>query len=346
MMYRVQLDFAHPSEPEIKDVWIGFRHLPGNQHLLIGNQKRPLGLDHLNSSRYNVFLERPLVVEAFNEDARRLGMTMYGNSHDESLGWAYGVYELQNAKNTGQYRGDQLQLSGNARLFGSPWYDEASGGRGYFHWGLAGMVAHPDGDNSPAATNSNEANFNTRPEARSVSRWLNTGPIPGATWYEIAAVEGMLNVGPLQVVGEFQSNWLQRNNTTPGTGPDLMFHGGYFFVSYFLTGEHIPYERESGTIGRVKPFENFFLVERCRGGLGHGWGAWNVAVRCSYLDVTDGDIAGGVGRSVTGAINWFFTPYSKLQFNLLYGNIDNHAPVGGYTSGHYLIAGTRLAIEF
>jgi phosphate-selective porin OprO/OprP len=71
-----------------------------------------------------------------------------------------------------------------------------------------------------------------------------------------------------------------------------------------------------------------------------------VAVRYSYLDVTDGDIAGGIGESVTGAINWFFTPYSKLQFNLIYGDIHDHEPVGGYTSGHYLIAGTRLAIEF
>ncbi|MFG0331910.1 MAG: porin, partial [Maioricimonas sp. JB049] len=42
MMYRLQVDFAGPAEPEMKDVWSGFRELPGNQELLIGNQKRPL----------------------------------------------------------------------------------------------------------------------------------------------------------------------------------------------------------------------------------------------------------------------------------------------------------------
>lgn len=338
MMYRVQVDFAAPAEPEMKDVWIGFKNLPGNQELLVGSQKRPLGLDHLNSSRYNVFLERPFVVETFNEDARRLGITMYGNCEDDSFGWVYGLYNLENVKDDGEYRGDSLQLSGNARLFGSPWYDEQSDGRYYFHWGLAGMLAHPDGNNVPAATNDNESRFATRPEARSVGRWLDTGRIPGAEWYEIAAVEGILNVGPLQIVGEFMTNWLQRDDTTPGTGPDLMFHGGYVYVSYFLTGEHIPYDRGSGTIDRVVPFENFFL--------GHGCGAWNVAVRYSYLDVTDGDIAGGVGHSVTGAVNWHWNPFAKLQFNLLYGDIDDHADVGGYTSGHYLIAGTRIAVEF
>lgn len=344
MMYRLQIDFAAPGVAEMKDVWIGFKDLPGNQELLIGNQKRPLGLDHLNSSRYNVFLERPFVVETFNEDARRLGITFYGSGHDESLGWAYGLYNLENIKSDGEYRGDALQLSGNTRIFGSPWYEED--GRDYFHWALAAMVAHPDGSRAASADNANESRFATRPEARSVGRWLDTGRIAGADWYEIAAAEGILNVGPLQIVGELQGNWIQRDNKTAGTGPDLNFYGGYIYVSYFLTGEHIPYNRKRGTIGRVEPFHNFFIVDRLCGGCDHGWGAWNIAARYSYLDVTDGDIAGGVGESVTGAINWHFTPYSKLQFNLIYGDIKDHAPVGGFTGGHYLIAGTRMAIEF
>lgn len=344
MLWRIQIDFNNPQTPEFKDVYIGFDELPNNQTLLVGIQKRPLGLDHLNSSRYNVFLERPLVVEAFNEDARRPGITMYGHSDDESLGWAYGTYLLRNVTTEGRYRGDAYQASLNARLWGSPWYDESSDGRGYFHWAVSGMLAHPDGQANDRGSNVNEARFRTRPEARTVSRWLNTGRIPNAQYYEILGLESIVNVGPWQIVGEAQANWLQRHDISPN--PDLFFYGGYVYVSYFLTGEHIPYSRTSGTIGRVKPLENFFLVDRCFGGTGHGWGAWNVALRYDYLSLSDGDITGGVENAGTLAVNWHFTPYSKLQFNLIYGQIDERGPIGGFDSGNYLIAGTRLAIEF
>ncbi len=346
MLYRIQLDFNNPQTPEYKDVYIGFKNLPGNQTILFGSQKRPIGLDHLNSSRYNVFLERPLVVEAFNEDARRIGAAVYGYTDDELYHWRYGVFSLQNTRSTGRFIGDSLQLSGNARLSSSPWYDESSGGRGYFHWAVAGMAARPDGDVGVNDTNVNEARFRAIPELRSGSRWINTNRIAGAEAYEILALESIFNVGPLQVTGEYQFNWVQRDGTTAGTGPDLYFHGAYIYLSYFLTGEHIPYNRKRATIGRVQPFQNFFLVcDRC-GDKQVGWGAWAIAARYSYLDLTDQDILGGVEQNLTLALNWYWTAYSKLQFNAVYGDIENHAPTGGFTSGNFWGLGTRMAIEF
>lgn len=346
MVYRFQIDFNSPADPEYKDVYIGFTELPVLQSVIIGNHKRPLGLDHLNSSRFNIFIERPLVVEAFNEDARRIGISSHGVSEDEVYNWTYGIWNLENTANDGRYIGDSLQMSFNARLASSPWYDESSGGRGYFHWAASTMIADPDGDVDPRDTNENEARFRTRAELRSDQRWLDTGRIRGALAYEIMGLETILNVGPLQIVGEYQSNWLQRDDTTPGTGPDLYFHGGYAYVAYMLTGEHVPYDRESGTIGRVKPFEDFFVVRRCSGGCGSGWGAWQVALRYSYLDLTDNDILGGVENNLTLGLVWYFNPYANLQFNAVYGDIEDHRPVGGYTAGHFTALGTRLRMDF
>ena len=341
MLWRIQIDFNNPSSAEIKDVYLGWKNLPYNQMLLLGNQKRPIGMDHLNSSRYNVFIERPFVVETFNEDARRPGLAMYGHTDDQKYHWQYGAYYLENISRDGRAIGDSRQMSVNGRLVSSPWYDDLSGGRGYWHWAVSGQVARPDGDRGPGDTNANDGRFRTRPEARSSSRWLDTGRIAGADWYETIGLESAFNVGPMQLTGEFQHTWLQRQNAS-----ELQFHGGYLFLSYFLTGEHIPYSRTSGTIGRVKPYENFFLVDRCNGRWGHGWGAFAVAARYSYLDISDDDVLGGVGQSGTLALNWYWTAYSKVQFNLIYGNIDDHNPVGGFDSGDYLIAGTRFAIEF
>lgn len=344
MMWRTQIDFNNPSSAEIKDVWIGFKNLPGNHELLLGNQKRPLGLDHLNSSRFNVFTERPLVVEAFNEDARRPGITLYGNTEDDSWGWAAGGYLLENITGDGRYIGDSTQGSLNIRLWNSPWYEDD--GQNYFHWAVAGMFAKPDGDRFPTDTNANDGRFRTRAEGRSSSRWIDTGRIAGADWYEVLALESMFNSGPLQIVSEYQFSWMQRDGSTPGTGPNVYFHGAYVHASYFLTGEHMTYNRKRGTIGRVTPHENFWLANRCRGCSGGGWGAWQIAARYSYLDLTSKDIRGGVEHNVEVALNWHWTSHSRMQFGLGYGDIEQHRPVGGFTGGNFLIAGTRFAVDF
>ena len=117
-------------------------------------------------------------------------------------------------------------------------------------------------------------------------------------------------------------------------------------AGYFLTGEHHPIDRTSGTLERVQPFENFFLVDRCKGCVGHGWGAWEVVARYSYVDLTDGNIRGGEEENVTYGFNWHWNSHSRLQFNAVHGEIVNHAPVGGFTSGHFTGFGTRLMVDF
>jgi phosphate-selective porin OprO/OprP len=346
MEWRMQLDFNNPGIPEYKDMYFGWKNLPGNQTLLIGNQKRPLGLDHLNSSRYNIFAERPLVVESFNEDARRIGIAMYGYTDAEDAHWRYGLYNLENTAIDGRFIGDSLQMGGYGRLAFSPYYDEASGGRGYYHWAIAGVVAKPDGDRFANDTNSNEGRFRTRPEARSDTRWIDTGRIAGADWYETLAFESMLNLGPWQFTGEYMSTFMQRDNVTPGTGQDVNFHGFYVFAAYFLTGEHMAYSRKTGTLARAKPFENFFLVDRLTGGTGHGWGAWQVALRYDYMDLSDEDINGGVEQNYTLGANWYWNAYSKLQTNLIHGNITDRGPIGGFDSGSFWILGTRFMCDF
>ena len=355
MLFRTQIDFNNPSSAEMKDAYLGFNNLPHNQTVLIGIQKRPIGLDHLNSSRHNVFAERPLAVETFNEDARRLGVCMYGHSDDDMVNWRYGAFMLENLSGDGRIRGDFDEAGLYGRLAASPWYDEISGGRGYFHCAIAGSVNQTDADGTlDTDDNSNEARFRTRPEARSDSRWWNTNRIIGADGYQQLAYESMLNIGALQITSEYFGNWVQRDPLGGFNGEDLFFHGGYIYASYFLTGEHIPLDRRSGTIDRVKPFENFFVVDRCTGGTGRGWGALAMAFRASYLDLSDSDIRGGVGHSYTAGLNWYWTAYSKLQTNLVWGQIENggqgqadpNVPLANGVDGDYTVLGMRYMIDF
>lgn len=353
MLFRTQIDFNNPSSAEIKDVYLGFENLPHNHTLLIGNQKRPIGMDHLNSSRHNVFAERPLAVETFNEDARRLGVCLYGYSDDEMFNWRYGAFMLENISRDGRYRGDFSEGGLYSRFAASPWYDEVSGGRGYYHCAIATSINQTDGDGQfDTDDNSNEARFRTRPLARSSSRWWNTNRILGATGYQQIAFESVLNIGALQITGEYFLNPVQRNQLGAFNGDDLFFHGGYIFASYFLTGEHIPLSRRSGTISRVKPFENFFLVDRCCGRVGSGWGALAVAARYDYLDLTDSDIRGGRGYAMTAGVNWYWTAYSKIQTNFVWGQIkdagqgQSATPLAAGVNGDFSILGFRYMIDY
>ena len=342
MNYKIEMEFASPSDLAFKDAYLGWNDLPWLHTVLLGNQKRPYGLDHLNSSRYNVFMERPFHVEAFNQDARRIGVCSYGVSDNERWNWRYGYFFLDDLSQSGGQRTDNYQSELAGRLANTIWYDEVSDGRGYAHWAVSGSLAFPGG--GP------DGRFRTRPEARTANRWFDTGELLDWNRYQLFGLEGVVNVGAFQVVAEYQISNVDRFNNT-----DLTFDGCYVYVAYFLTGEHTPWERDSGTIGRVKPFENFFLVDRCCGGHGGGWGAWQVAARYSYGDFSDEDILGGVGNSFTFGLNWWWTPHSRVQFNYIYGNIDNRdpattggdaLPAGVGTSGDYNTFGTRFMVDF
>ncbi|MFZ9092246.1 MAG: porin, partial [Planctomycetaceae bacterium] len=190
MEYKIEMEFADPNDAEYRDIYIGFNDLPVFQTLLIGNQKRPYGLDHINSSRYNVFLERPFIVEAFNEDARRLGIAAYGYSPDEVWNWRYGVYNGEKTQDDQGYISDMLQLELAGRLASTPWYDDSTGGRSYYHWAVSGTSAWPDGSGKGDAPN--VARFRTRPEGRLSSRWLNTDRIEYAQNYRLLGLEQVL----------------------------------------------------------------------------------------------------------------------------------------------------------
>jgi phosphate-selective porin OprO/OprP len=345
MFYKIEFEFADPSSFQYRDIYIGWKDLPLVQSVQVGNQKRPYSLDALNSSRFNVFLERPFIADGFDEEARRMGICSYNVSPDQQFNWRYGIYNLRNTQDDGGAINDDYQPELAGRFAHTWWYDESSDGRGYAHWAVSGTNAWPDGNAPNNGTQDNEARFRARPEGRSTNRWLDTGRIAGAERYHMLGLEKVVNVGPLQVVGEYHTIYLNR---APGFGTteDLYFHGGYGYVAWFLTGEHIPWEREDGIIGRAEPFENFFLIERATGGVGGGWGAWQIAYRYSYADFTDADIFGGIGSSHTLGLNWYLSPYSKVQFNYVNGFIEQREAGSGLVAGGYDIMGTRLVVDF
>ena len=294
----------------------------------------PYGLDHLNSSNFNVFLERPFIVQAFNRNNRRFGLMSYGYTDDGAWNWRYGAMNQRVIQSDGIYTSDHWQLQMVGRIART--LEDVCDASRYVHLGLASTYAVPDG--TPTAGRArNEARFRTEAETRSRTQWLDTMIIDGADDYSLLATEMVVNLGSLQVTAEYMNMWLNRE---AGFGEAIYLHGGYVYVSYFITGHYQPWNKQRGIIGRIKP-----LDDRNN----RAWGycnAWQLAVRWSYADLTDSDIQGGVGESITAGFNWYWTPHAKLQFNCSYIDISQHREIDGQTFGHNVILGTRVAVDF
>ena len=338
VFYKYEGEFAGGVSTSYRDAFLGFKNLPLLNTVIIGNHKRPQGLDHLNSSRYNVFVERPFIIEALSEDARRLGVSSNGLSDDQAWNWRYGVFHQNITQTRDGFEDDHYQLELAGRLANTAWYDESSGGRGYFHWAVSGGWGSVDGG---ANARNNAADFRTRPEARSDQRWLDTGDILGAEEVFRYGLETVLNVGAFQMTAEYLQGNVERD---PGVADDVTFGGGYVQVAYFLTGEHTPWVRKTGTLGRVKPYENFFSVRDNEGNRAYGLGAWQVAARYSYADLSDRDIDGGKGESLTLGLNWWWNPNARMQFNYLVGQIERD--IIPADQGNYQILGARWMVDF
>ena len=100
-----------------------------------------------------------------------------------------------------------------------------------------------------------------------------------------------------------------------------------------LTGEHRPYHRKTGVLGRVVPDEDFGE---------YGCGAWEVAGRWSMLDLNDSDVRGGRLNNATLGLNWYLNKFTKFQFNYIHAFLDS--PVNG--NGNADIVAARAQIDF
>ena len=81
----------------------------------------------------------------------------------------------------------------------------------------------------------------------------------------------------------------------------------YAQVSYFITGERRRMKGSYSGFGRLKPKRNF--------GTNGGFGAWEVAVRYSSIDLDGDDLNGGVLNDITVGLNWYLNPSTRFMLN-------------------------------
>jgi phosphate-selective porin OprO/OprP len=132
-----------------------------------------------------------------------------------------------------------------------------------------------------------------------------TGAIPTKA-VTLFGPEAAFAYGPFSIFGEYNRSYFK----TKSGMPNLSFQSGHVAATWSLTGESraASYTMKSSEFKRLVPAENFSLKKGT-------WGAFELASRYSYLDVTDKNIRGGQEGRLSTSLNWYFNPAVRMLFD-------------------------------
>jgi phosphate-selective porin OprO and OprP len=318
--YRVEWDFAEPARPRFLDNWIALTDIPIVRNVIVGHFFEPFSLERYTPNRFITFTERS-VADTF-APARNIGMMTYGNALEGRMAWAVGAFRA----NSDDYGADVGFESGWATTVHAtclPWYIEQDEYTRY--------LMHLGGSYSYRRSGGDPIRFASAPEVRlrqegvgRVPAFVDTGEFEGDS-FQLFGVESAIVHGPLSIQGEWIAAPVNRTD-----GVDPVFHGGYAYVSWFLTGESRSYSPTSilgrfreGIFQRVVPRTNVF--DRRSGDVWSGTGAIELAARWSYIKLDSVDIRGGFLQDITAGVNWYLNPNTKVMFNYVVPILETDA---------------------
>jgi phosphate-selective porin OprO and OprP len=338
--YKIEVDFAGQSsnlgtaanptylqQTLFKDVYITIKELPVAGNVRMGKFYECLGLETQTSDNYVTFMERSLISGGVGKIGdRKPGVMVFDWNQAETMTWAAGAFAWQAGEapptfpNNTQYD-DAGGTSFDTRVTWLPWYDEATDGRGYMH--LGANYSYRSIAELQAGSTATRYAITQLPECHLANNVVNTGNLADATAMNVFSPEFCWTYGSFSVQSEYMWIAMQRSaHENPN------FDGGYIQASYILTGEHRPYIRKEGLIGRVIPFENFFRVRTEDGCVATGKGAWEVGYRLSYLNLTNAGVTGGRVTDNTFGLTWYLNPYTKLLFNYVHSETTDEGLFG------------------
>jgi phosphate-selective porin OprO/OprP len=351
----------------LDEFWVGETQVPIIGTIRAGHVKSPMGLegDMTASSRCMTFMERSSYSQAIELDQNfDTGLWMSNNYFDQRATWSFAFFRPDPSASTGYSFGD-TQWGWQGRLTALPIYDDD--GRSLVHVGLSGGFR--SGTATPGALNT-ITGLTCRSEMRDdvpakdatngdSNNMLSTGAIASNSDY-LMGLEFLGIRGPLSFQAEYGWDFVEdavgiTSAGTPKITPpqNYVFSGGYVQLAYTLTGENRAYDKRLGTLareyfGKEGPNSKFFIVRDRNGNVISSWGAWEVALRYSHVDLNDGTgvnrIQGGEMDGLSLALNWYLNNNLKLMLDWVHD--DRYSlPAGSYpgiTNG----LGTELQLEF
>lgn len=254
--------------------------------LTAGIQDPPFSLESGTTSSATSFMENALPVAALSEN-RNAGVDFLRrtSNHILNASWVFynprqqGVSEIGQAL-VGRYVYSPINFHGreNTHLGGSFSYRFLS--------------------------SSATVQLRSRPEvAISDVYYVDTGSMTNGKTVVRAGLEANRIVGRFSWQSEVLASRVTRHNADA-----LDFWGAYVHLSLFLTNDSRKYDQGSGTFVNVIP--NSPIGK-------DGWGAFELAFRASYIDLTDKDIVGGSESNLSLGLNWHLNEKFRVMANVV-----------------------------
>ena len=303
--FKLEIDFAQSTD--IKDNWIRFTKIPVLKNIRFGHMKEPVSLEELTSIRDITFMERSLPVEGM-APGRNMGILYETSLMDEKMTLSLGgFWETGSFSSAGEARDDLSEAAGYnlpGRMTFLPWYRDQ--GRRLFHLGLSYSHQFRDEEDEEA-----KRRLRTRPEARITDeRLVDTGKF-ATKGSDLIGAEMAVTHGPISLQGECLYNFM---DSDAAGDPD--FRGYYVYVSYFLTGENRTYNKSRGVFTGIKPKNSFRPLQG-------KWGALELALRYSHLDLNEEGIRGGKEKNITTGLNWYLNPKTRFMLNYTGARVED-----------------------
>ncbi len=298
--FKAEFDFGDGSV-QMKDVFAQLHGVPWIGNIRAGHFKEPYTLQRLVSSRHIQFMERS-VMNTFSTN-RNMGIMLFDNALGDRMVWSIGGF--LDVDDTGFQFSDGGNHHLTTRLTGIAF--EREEGRKLLHLGFSYMHRFVG----------ESIRFNSRPESNlSPVEYVDTGNFRASHVDQITP-EFALVWGPFSLQAEYTLALVNSDITN-----DPSFDGLYVEASWFLTGEHRPYVHERGIFGAVLPKRNLDLKG--------GFGAWQLAFRYSWVDLTDGvfsdpSLDPPQGRRLdnfTVGLNWHMNRHMRLMFNYVRADLE------------------------
>jgi phosphate-selective porin OprO/OprP len=324
-------------------VFMTFKEVPVFGNIRVGNQQDWFSLEHIESARFQDFMERSPLMDVFsgaNNNGYSPGISAFNNTANQRAGAQIGVYK-NNVYDSGfSYSiGDAWSYGG--RLIWTPYYDEESKGRYLVHTGF-GSEYRTFNKNVSAQTGFDNVRLRSRGDLRNAVSTLDPNFADTGNFYATSQVlidpEIAVIYGPWMLQGEYVTSWFYGARPAKNVATSLgsvFTEGGYIEALYFLTGENRTYNRLQGVFNRVIPNHN---LDRRTG----TWGAWQAGVRYDTIDLNSGALLnGGNASNVTWGLNWFLNPNARFQFNYVLSWVNN-APAVTYPGTLGSLNGSRF----
>jgi phosphate-selective porin OprO and OprP len=326
LSFRITEEWAGDTAT-LLDAYADWTLLP-KQYLRVGRFKGPAGLERLQSATAITFTERAYPTELVPN--RDLGLQLQGGFGGGAVTYALGGYNGAVDGRNAATRNPDNEFEGGARLFFEPWIAHADSPLKGLGFGIAGTHGKKEGPGN------NELPRYRAPSQENVFTYLATTEADGATrrW----SPQGYYYVGPFGVLAEYASSEMKLSSTTTGATENITNTAWQVTTSFVLTGERVSY-------AGVAPNAPVSLT-------GGGWGAFELALRITELDVDDdafpvfADPAAAIDSANTYGIglNWYLTASVKAVVDYYQTDFDGGAATGDRDDETYVLARLQYSI--